>query len=58
MTPKGVKTVKKKYGENYFSELGKKGAKKFYELYYLHPVGTSQFGIFKKFDNSFVNYLG
>jgi len=58
MNAKGVLTCKQKYGTNYFSQLGKKGARKFYQLYYLRPIELSKFGIFRKSDNSFVNYLG
>jgi len=55
---KSSETLIKKYGKNYFSELGKKGAKVFYSRYYLKPIGTSKFGIFRRDNNQFVNYLG
>jgi hypothetical protein len=55
---KQSEALKNKYGQNYFSELGKLGAKKFYQLYYLAPIQLTKFGIFRKNDNSFVNFLG
>lgn len=55
---KSTKTLIKRYGENYFSELGKKGAKAFYKKYYLMPIGTSRFGIFRRDNGQFVNCLG
>lgn len=58
MNQKAVATCKAKYGNNYFSELGKKGAKAFYSRYYLIPVQLNRFAIMKKSDNSFVAYLG
>lgn len=55
---KGSETLIKKYGKDYFSRLGKRGAKRFYQLYYLMPVDLNRFAIMRKEDNSFVNYLG
>lgn len=55
---KSSETLIKKYGKDYFSRLGQKGAKRFYQLYYLMPVDLNRFAIMRKEDNTFVNYLG
>ena len=55
---KSARTLIERYGKDYFSRLGKKGAKVFYERYFLYPIELNKFGIFRKDNNQFVNYLG
>jgi hypothetical protein len=55
---KSAQTLKERYGLNYFSEIGKKGAEVFHKRYKIVPIGTSQYGIINRTDNSFVNYFG
>jgi hypothetical protein len=58
MNKQAVETTKKRYGENYFKILGKKGAQKFWQKYFLLPIGTSRFGIYQKSDFKFINFFG
>ena len=58
MTKKDVNSFLAKHGKDYFSKIGKIGAKSFWSKYYILPIENTKFGIFKKSDNSFVNYFG
>lgn len=44
----GGRTTFEKYGSDHMRRIGKEGAKKFYEKYELHPVGTSWFAIVER----------
>ena len=54
---KRSETLKRLYGPDYFSCLGRKGAQTFWNRYYIKPAGTSRFAIFRKSDNRFVNWF-
>lgn len=41
----GGKALFNKYGREYMSEIGKRGAQAFYRKYKLVPYGTNQFAI-------------
>ena len=51
----GLSTYRK-YGKMYMQMIGKKGAKRFWELYSLKPVGTAEFAIVRRSDNVIIGY--
>jgi len=46
-----------KHGRGYMSEIGKRGAIRFHELYSLKPIGTSDFAIVKRENGVIIGYL-
>ena len=57
MTKKGVKSFLNKHGSDYFSRIGKLGAKRFWEKYYIMPIELSKWGLYRRDNNEFVNYF-
>lgn len=57
MNKKGVETQKQKYGQDHFKQIGRKGAQTFWSKYYIKPAGTSRFAIFRRSDDTFVNWF-
>lgn len=55
---KGGKAVYAKYGSEYMSDLGKKGAKAFYNRYYWSPAGTSGWALVRKSNDKIVCTVG
>lgn len=51
---KGGQAVFKKYGSDYMSQIGKKGAEVFHSLYYVQPVGIKSWVIVGKKGNDIV----
>ncbi len=45
---RGGKATVKKHGKEHMRAIGKRGAQKFWKLYSLRPVGTSDFAIVRR----------
>jgi hypothetical protein len=53
---KGGQTTAKRYGRQYMSQLGKRGAIAFWKLYKLSPIGLSNFAIVKRTNGEIIGY--
>lgn len=51
----GLATAQK-YGRNYMSRIGKRGAETFWRLYKLTPVGLSYFAIVRREDGIVIGF--
>ena len=54
---KGGQTTARRYGRNYMSEIGKRGAIAFWKLYKLSPIGLSDFAIVKRTTGEIIGYV-